>query len=573
MDSREAELRSLRACVRDLTALSALPLVWVEYETADVVGGFLDTLVGSLRLDLAYARITESLEAPAIEAARASGRPELAQRAQELGRALAPMLGSAAVATVPDPLQRGTLRIRVLPLGLGEQGAVVAGSRRADFPTDFDTALLGAAVNQLTIWLRARRLLLERSHAETALANSERERRELEEQSRRLRQAAKMEAIGRVAAAIAHDFNNILGAILGHGDLAQLKISKHSPVRRHVDEAMRAAARGKGLVERILAFSRREQNARAPVQVQAVVEEALALLGPSAGQEVRLEQVLDAADAAVIGDATQLHQAVMNLCTNAIHAIEQRGVVTVRLARARVDRHLALSHGTLAMGDYVRLAVSDTGAGIAPAALERLFEPFFTTKGSGKGTGLGLSLVHAIVADLGGAIDVATEVGLGTTFAIWLPAASDAPAPLAAPLAAPPPGLPRGEGEAVMVVDDDPVLVELAEEMLVELGYRPTGFRSSVAALEILRAEPRRFEVVLIDELMPQLSGTGLAAEIRQLRPDLPILLMSGYSGGDLMQRAGLAGVDAVLRKPLVRGDIAEPIARARGGQPRAPAP
>jgi CheY-like chemotaxis protein len=242
-------------------------------------------------------------------------------------------------------------------------------------------------------------------------------------------------------------------------------------------------------------------------------------------------------------------------------------VVTVRLARARVDRQLAFSHGTLATGDYVRLAVSDTGAGIPPAALERLFEPFFTTKGSGKGTGLGLSLVHAIVADLGGAIDVATEVGVGTTFALWLPAASDAPAPPAEPQ----PGLPRGDGEAVMVVDDDPVLVELAEEMLIELGYRPTGFRSSVAALEILRAEPRRFEVVLIDELMPQLSGTGLAAEIRQLRPDLPILLMSGYSGRDLMQRAGLAGVDAVLRKPLVRGDIAEPIARARNGQPRAP--
>src|SRR5258705_4308742 len=287
-----------------------------------------------------------------------------------------------------------------------------------------------------------------------------------DDRERRLRHAAKMEAMGRVAAAIAHDCNNILGAILGHGDRAQLKISKHSAVRRHGDEAMRAAARGKGLVERILVFSRREQNARAPVGVQAVVEEALALLRPSVGRQVRVEHVLDAADAAVIGDATQLHQAVMNLCTNAIHAIEQHGVVTVRLARARVDRHLPLSHGTLATGDYVRLAVSDTGAGIPPAALERLFEPFFTTKGSGKGTGLGLSLVHAIVADLGGAIDVATEVGVGTTFALWLPAASDAPAPPAEPQ----PGLPRGDGEAVMVVDDDPVLVELAEEMLIELG-------------------------------------------------------------------------------------------------------
>jgi signal transduction histidine kinase/ActR/RegA family two-component response regulator len=564
MDPRDEDLRRLRGCVRDLTALSALPLVWVGSATPDVVGGFLDTLVGSLRLDLAYARITESPEEPAIEAARTHGRPEVARRAQEIGRSLGPMLGSAAVAVVPDPVQGGTLRIRVLPLGLGEQGAVVAGSRRADFPTDFDTALLGAAVNQLTIWLRGARLLLERSRAETALAHSERERRELEEQSRRLRQAAKMEAMGRVAAAIAHDFNNILGAILGHGDLAQMKLPKYSPERRHVDEAMRAAARGKGLVEQILAFSRRDQNARAPMRVQAVVEEALALLGPSVGEHVRVEHVLDAADAAVIGDATQLHQAVMNLCTNAVQAIPHHGVVTVKLARAQVDRHLALSHGALATGDYVRLEVSDTGAGIRPAALERLFEPFFTTKGSGKGTGLGLSLVHAIVADLGGAIDVATEVGVGTTFTIWLPAASGAPEFHAEPRR----DLPRGDGQAVMVVDDDEVLVGVAEEMLIELGYRPTGFHSSVAALRLLRAEPGRFEVVLIDEMMSELSGTGLAAEIRRLRPDLPILLMSGYSGRDLMVRAELAGVDAVLRKPLVSGDIAEPIARALADRP-----
>jgi len=383
-----------------------------------------------------------------------------------------------------------------------------------------------------------------------------------DDRERRLRHAAKMEAMGRMAAAIAHDFNNILGAILGHGDLAQLKLTKHSPVRRHVDEAMRAASRGKGLVERILAFSRREQNARAPVQVQAIVEEVLALLGPSVGHRVRVDKMLDAAHAAVIGDATQLHQAVMNLCTNAVQAIQHHGVVTVNLTSAQVDRLLALSHGTLSAGDYVRLAVSDTGAGIPPAALERLFEPFFTTKGSGKGTGLGLSLVHAIVADLGGAIDVATEVGVGTTFTLWLPAAGDAPARHAEPER----HLSRGAGQAVMVVDDDPVLVEVAEEMLAELGYRPSGFRSSRAALEILRADPGRFDLALIDEVMPELCGSGLAAEIRKLRPDMPVLLMSGYSGRDLMERAELAGVDSVLRKPLVSRDIGEPIARALAG-------
>jgi nitrogen-specific signal transduction histidine kinase/ActR/RegA family two-component response regulator len=386
--------------------------------------------------------------------------------------------------------------------------------------------------------------------------------REYEE--RRLRHAAKMEAMGRVAATIAHDFNNILGAILGHGDLAQMKLSKQSPVRRHVDEAMRAAALGRGLVERILAFSRMERHARVPVRIQGVIEEALALLGPSVRPNVRIENSLDAADAAVIGDATQLHGVVMNLCTNAVQAIKHDGVVTVTLTRASVDRELAVSHGTLGSGDYVRLAVADTGVGIPPFALERVFEPFFTTKGSGKGTGLGLSLVHAIATDLGGAIDVATELGVGTTFTLWLPAASEAPVVHAEPGRE----LPRGDGQAVLVIDDDPTLVDVAEEMLAELGYRSSGFRSSVAALEIVRAEPERFDVMLIDEVMPGLSGTSLAAEIRRLRPDMPILLMSGYNGSDLIERAQFAGVDAVLRKPLVSGDIAEPIARVLAGRP-----
>jgi CheY-like chemotaxis protein len=296
-----------------------------------------------------------------------------------------------------------------------------------------------------------------------------------------------------------------------------------------------------------------------------VVEEALALLEPSVGPHVRVDKLLDAADAAVVADPTQLHQAVMNLCTNAVQAIERHGVVTVTLSRGQVEAPTALSHGTLPAGNYVRLAISDTGAGIPPAAFDRLFEPFFTTKGSGKGTGLGLSLVHAIVTDLGGVIDVATEVGVGTTFTLWLPAASGAPARRAGHGS----DLPRGDGQAVMVVDDDPALVAVSEEMLAELGYRPTGFRSSVAALEILCAEPGRFDIVLIDEVMPELSGSGLAAEIRRLRPDMPILLMSGYAGRDLMERAELAGADAVLRKPLVSRDIAVPIARALAGKVR----
>jgi signal transduction histidine kinase len=387
----------------------------------------------------------------------------------------------------------------------------------------------------------------ERKRAEEALRQSE----------QRLRQAEKMEAIGRLAGGIAHDFNNILGAILGYGELAQKNLEGRA-VRRHIDQVMQAGARGKGLVERILAFSRSGLGERAPVHVQSVVEEALEILAASLASSVRLERQLDAGDTAVVGDATQLHQVAMNLCTNALQAMEHGGVLTVLLDRVAVPERRLLSHSTLSPGDYVRLSVSDTGSGILPAVLERMFDAFFTTKGVGDGTGLGLSLVHGIVADLGGAIDVATQAGVGTTFTVWLPAAGETPRLLTEPVGE----LPQGNGETVMIIDDQRSLVALAEEMLAVVGYEPVGFDSSVAALQAFRAEPQRFDLVLTDETMPDMSGVELAREIRCVRPDLPIVLMSGYSGAQLTERARAAGVAELLHKPLMRRDIAEALGR-----------
>ena len=393
--------------------------------------------------------------------------------------------------------------------------------------------------------------ITQRKRAEEAQRVQERER---EEMQRQLQQAAKMEAIGRLAGGIAHDFNNILGAILGYGELAQNNLGEGGAVRRQIDQVMHAGARGKGLVDRILAFSRSGMGERVPLQVQSVVEETLELLTPSLPADVRLERQLDAADTAVVGDATQFHQVVMNLCTNAVHAMEQGGVLTVVLERVAVGERRLLSHGTLGAGRYVRLSVSDTGSGIPPAVLERMFDPFFTTKRVGDGTGLGLALVHGIVADFGGAIDVTTQVGVGTTFTIWLPAAGKMPRLLAEPAGE----VPRGHGETVMIVDDERALVALAEETLAELGYEPVGFDSSVAALQAFRADPERFDLVLTDETMPDLTGTELAREIRQLRPDISIILMSGYSGTQLSERAQAAGIIDVLpqtaRPPRYRG-------------------
>jgi len=399
--------------------------------------------------------------------------------------------------------------------------------------------------------------ITQRKRAEEAQRAQERDREEMQQQ---LQQAAKMEAIGRLAGGIAHDFNNILGAILGYGELAQSNLTEGGAVRRQIDQVMQAGARGKGLVDRILAFSHSGMGERVPLHVRSVVEETLELLAPSLPADVRLEKRLDAVDAMVLGDATQFHQVAMNLCTNAVQAMARGGVLTVELNRVSVgERHL-LSHGTLDAGCYVCVSISDTGSGISPAVIERMFDPFFTTKRVGEGTGLGLALVHGTVAELGGAIDVATQVGVGTTFTIWLPAAAgETPRRLSEP----PDELPRGNGETVMVVDDERQLVALAEETLAGLGYEPVGFDSSVAALHAFRTDPQRFDLVLTDETMPDLTGTELAREIRQVRLDIPVILMSGYSGPLLSERAQAAEVIDVLRKPLVRRDIAVPISRA----------
>ena len=398
--------------------------------------------------------------------------------------------------------------------------------------------------------------ITQRKRVEEAQRMQERER---EKMQRQLQQAAKMEAIGRLAGGIAHDFNNILGAILGYGELVQDNLAEGNAVRRYIDQVMLAGARGKGLVDRILAFSRSGVNERLPLQVQSVVEETLELLTPSLPPDVRLERWLDAAETTVLGDATQLHQVVMNLCTNAVQAMGSGGVLTVAIERAVLGERRLLSHGTLGAGSYVRLAVGDTGGGIQPAVLEHIFEPFFTTKRVGDGTGLGLALVHGIVADFGGAIDVTTQVGIGTTFTTWLPARDEIPRLPVEPAGAPP----RGRGETVMIVDDEPALVALAEETLTELGYRAVAFDSGVLALQAFRAEPKRFDLVLTDETMPELTGTELAREINQLRPEIPIVIMSGYSDTPLRERAQCAGVIAVLGKPLVRRNIAEALARA----------
>ena len=373
-----------------------------------------------------------------------------------------------------------------------------------------------------------------------------------------LRQSQKMEAIGTLAGGIAHDFNNILGAILGYGELAHQQAAEGSSLRRYLDNVMHAGGRAKTLVDRILGFSRSGMGERAPVNVEFVVAETLELLEASLPTGIRLEAHLEAGDAAVMGDATRLHQVTMNLCTNAMQAMTHKGgTLSVTLERIVLAEPRTLSRGTLPPRDYARLVIGDTGDGIAPELLERIFDPFFTTKGVGEGTGLGLSLVHGIVSDLGGGIDVISKAGEGTRFEIWLPVTGETGKPALEEGRE----LPHGHGQTIMVVDDEETLVALSEEMLAGLGYEPVGFESSTAALRAFQAQPQRFDAILTDEAMPELAGTDLAGEIHRLRPGIPIILVSGYGGTQLTTRAATNGVSMILRKPLRSRELAETLA------------
>jgi signal transduction histidine kinase len=372
-----------------------------------------------------------------------------------------------------------------------------------------------------------------------------------------LSRASKLEALGTLAGGVAHDFNNVLAAIVGFGEMAQDAAPHGSDQARHLDKALQAALRGKALVERILAFSRGGARASTVFELQPVVEEVLTLLSASLRPGVVLERALEAHRARLRGDPTQAFEAVMNLCTNAMQAMPRGGMLSVQLERVHVAAPRVLSHSPLVAGDYLALTVADQGEGITAAVMERLFEPFFTTRGAQSGTGLGLAVVHGVVAEFGGAIDVQSTPGHGARFTLYLPECTDALGALG-PLQG---ATAQGDGQRLLVVDDEPELVGLALEMLQGLGYEPEGYIDSTAALQALRERPQRFAAVITDEVMPELSGTQLTQTLRTFAPFVPVLLVSGYGGALLAQRAAAAGVTRVLAKPLQRADLSRALA------------
>ena len=388
------------------------------------------------------------------------------------------------------------------------------------------------------------------------------ERHQAEEELRRLearlRQAQRLEAMGTLAGGIAHDFNNILGAILGYGERAFRDAPRDTRLRGDLESILAAGERGARARGSHPHVQPRWRGERTTVHVEQVVGEALDLVAAQLPPDIVIEAALQAGPAAMLGDPTEVHQVLMNLATNAVQAMPSGGTLRVSLTTARFDAPRVATIGTIEAAEYIVLEVADDGTGIRPEILDRIFDPFFTTKDVSVGNGLGLSLVHGIVMEANGAIDVASAVASGSTFTVYFPRTGDASDDLEDAERA----VPQGGGQRVLFVDDEEPLVALATETLEELGYSPVGFTSSAAALEAFRANPKGFDAVITDERMPEMSGSALIRAVRDIRRSVPIVLLSGNTGGIVTARAYNAGANEVLKKPLSARELATSLAR-----------
>ncbi|HEY4744082.1 MAG TPA: response regulator [Desulfuromonadaceae bacterium] len=378
---------------------------------------------------------------------------------------------------------------------------------------------------------------------------------------RELRQAQKMEAIGTLAAGIAHDFNNILTAILGFTQMALNKMSADNPICRDLERVLESSGRAAELVRQILTFSRQSELERKPVHVSQVVDEVLKLLRSSipATIEICQDNTLPRTQDKILADATQIHQVLMNLGTNAAHAMRNHGgILSVSLSGIEADADLVSRYPDLSPGPYVRLAVNDTGHGMAAAVMERIFDPYFTTKEIGEGTGMGLAVVQGIIKNHGGAITVYSEPGQGTSFHVFLPLIRDEIVHESSKKAEP---LTFGS-EHILFVDDERPLIELGQEMLRSLGYRVTATTSSLEALKAFRDAPGAYDLVITDMTMPGLTGKKLAREMAGIRRDIPIILCTGFSEFINRKQAREIGIREILMKPYVVSTMATTVRR-----------
>jgi PAS domain S-box-containing protein len=377
--------------------------------------------------------------------------------------------------------------------------------------------------------------------------------------SARLQQAEKMEAIGTLAGGIAHDFNNILAAMFGYGYLLQSDCEGNAAASESIAEILKAATRAKDLVQQILTFSRQREQKRQVVRLNTVVKEAMKFMRASLPAGIRIDMDLEEDAPPVLADPSQIYQVVLNLATNAFHAMEGlRGTLTVSLRQFTADEEFRREHPEITAAACVQLVIADTGHGMKPDVLAHIFEPFFTTKAVGKGTGLGLAVVHGIVKSHDGAIELESLAGQGTSFKIYFPARSEELVVTPVPSSQ----MPRGNGQRILVVDDEIAITGVLQKLLTRLNYHVTTADSPVAALEMFRRDPDAYALVITDLTMPDMDGCEFALQIHAQNPQIPIVLTSGHVTEISDERLAQSGIGAVLEKPVVNATLARLVER-----------
>ncbi len=383
---------------------------------------------------------------------------------------------------------------------------------------------------------------------------------------KQLQQSRKMEAIGTLAGGIAHDFNNILTSIIGYTELILCSYErgdtiKKSNLLKDLDQIHKAGMRAKELVNQILAFSRQQEYQAIPLEIHIVIREAIKFLKASIPKSVEIREDIVDHDTLVLADATQIHQVVMNLCTNAYHAMRDTGgILAIELIHKEIHPYdEQIGNLQLTTGPYLLLKISDTGTGMRKEILERIFDPYFTTKEKGEGTGMGLAVVHGIVKNHGGSISVYSEVGKGTSFYIYLPRVEQEETKPEVMLTE---QVPTGN-EHILIIDDEPAINILEKRLIEGLGYQVTSITNPLDALTLISAYPEMWDLVLTDMTMPKMNGAELAQKILEIRVDMPIILCTGFSELINEKKAKAIGVKEYVMKPLIRKEIALAIRRS----------
>jgi PAS domain S-box-containing protein len=451
-----------------------------------------------------------------------------------------------------DPNEREKLMT-----GIAKKGKI------ENFETQFrlkDGSIITALLSAVLIRLKDKPHILAITRDVSDLIAAQKEREQLKTQ---LTQAQKMEAIGTLAGGIAHDFNNILGAIIGYAEMALYDTKKDTMEHYNIDQVLRAGHRAKDLVKQILAFSRKSEQDKNIISLATIVAEALKLLRASLPTTIEIRQNIEPNLDAIFADPTQMHQVMMNLCTNSAHAMgDTSGILNVELSNEDLNLKKAAQYPELNPGPYVKLSISDTGHGMDSATLDRIFDPYYTTKEQDKGTGMGLAVVHGIIKGHGGFIRVQSKPGKGTRFDILFPVMGRQMESETEELKA----LPTGN-EHILFVDDEETLIDLGKSMLKKLGYRVETRIRPDEALEAFGAAPHKFDLVISDMTMPGMTGDSLAAELMKIRSDIPVVICTGYSEKIDEQRARDLGIKGLVMKPFTIRSLSRTVRDALDGK------